>query len=291
MTTQKLKQYIDKVLGNNIRCLLPSYWWKRLFGLVVDKVEEVDTKITNLPTKKYVNDAVSNVSIAVDDIMSEYSENPVQNKVIKEYVDSKEYGTAVFVVGINDSTGDVYLSEEDIAQNKASYAKIKNKVPCRGTINFYTTDGTSKTWFYSITCTIVVGWHYAYSFANIRIMNVYVMAYFANQPIDVILGDNGSIEIYPSTGLLQHTALFINTTSAVYVKHNRGIYELMNLNVIIYPVYSLIEVNTNGTALFPATYERTKNSDGSISFNIDITKNDVKIRYSLNSDGTLTEIQ
>jgi hypothetical protein len=40
MTTQELKQYIDKVLGNGIRCLLPSYWWKRLFSLTLDKVDE-----------------------------------------------------------------------------------------------------------------------------------------------------------------------------------------------------------------------------------------------------------
>jgi hypothetical protein len=39
MTTQELKQYIDKVLGNNIRCLLPSYWWKKLFYNVVDNTE------------------------------------------------------------------------------------------------------------------------------------------------------------------------------------------------------------------------------------------------------------
>lgn len=36
---KELKQYIDRVLGNNIRCLLPSYWWKRLFGLVIDEVD------------------------------------------------------------------------------------------------------------------------------------------------------------------------------------------------------------------------------------------------------------
>jgi hypothetical protein len=40
MTTQELKQQIDKVLGNSIRCLLPSYWWKRLFNAVIDKVDE-----------------------------------------------------------------------------------------------------------------------------------------------------------------------------------------------------------------------------------------------------------
>lgn len=51
MTTQELKEYIGRVLGNGIRCLLPSYWWKRLFGLVVDKVEEVDNKVEDLKNK------------------------------------------------------------------------------------------------------------------------------------------------------------------------------------------------------------------------------------------------
>lgn len=49
MNTQELKQYIDRVLGNKIRCLLPSFWWKRLFGLVVDKVEEVEGRVLEVP--------------------------------------------------------------------------------------------------------------------------------------------------------------------------------------------------------------------------------------------------
>lgn len=40
MTTSELKSYIDRILGNNIRLLLPSYWWKRAFGAVIDKVDE-----------------------------------------------------------------------------------------------------------------------------------------------------------------------------------------------------------------------------------------------------------
>ena len=39
MTTKELRAYIDRTLGNSIRCLLPSYWWKRIFGLIVDEVE------------------------------------------------------------------------------------------------------------------------------------------------------------------------------------------------------------------------------------------------------------
>ena len=48
MTTQELKQYIDKVLGNNLRCLLPSYWWKRLFHHVVDRIDEVEQSASEL---------------------------------------------------------------------------------------------------------------------------------------------------------------------------------------------------------------------------------------------------
>lgn len=42
MTTQELRQSIDKVLGNSIRCLLPSYWWKRLFNQVADRIDEAE---------------------------------------------------------------------------------------------------------------------------------------------------------------------------------------------------------------------------------------------------------
>lgn len=40
MTTQELRQSIDKVLGNSIRCLLPSYWWKQLFHQVADVIDD-----------------------------------------------------------------------------------------------------------------------------------------------------------------------------------------------------------------------------------------------------------
>lgn len=53
MTTQELKNKIEKVLGNNIRCLLPSYWWKNLFHSVADRIDEVETTIT-----ENVNDMV-----------------------------------------------------------------------------------------------------------------------------------------------------------------------------------------------------------------------------------------
>jgi hypothetical protein len=52
MTTQELKQQIDKVLGNSIRCLLPSYWWKRLFNQVADRIDEVEQTTSQLIDSK-----------------------------------------------------------------------------------------------------------------------------------------------------------------------------------------------------------------------------------------------
>lgn len=53
MTTQELKNKIEKVLGNSIRCLLPSYWWKKLFNDVADRIDEVEATVT-----ENVNDMV-----------------------------------------------------------------------------------------------------------------------------------------------------------------------------------------------------------------------------------------
>ena len=47
MTIQELHTYIDRTLGNNVRCLLSSFWWKKLFHLVVDKVDEAENKISD----------------------------------------------------------------------------------------------------------------------------------------------------------------------------------------------------------------------------------------------------
>jgi hypothetical protein len=102
MTTNELKQYIDRVLGNSIRCLLPSYWWKRLFGLVVDKVEELDGKVAKKADKSQLSNKQNllisgeniktiqgesvigsgNIELPVDSALSDDSYNPVQNSVI-----------------------------------------------------------------------------------------------------------------------------------------------------------------------------------------------------------------
>lgn len=112
MTTSELKQQIEKVLGNSIRCLLPSYWWKRIFGLVLDAIEK-------LPDKQYVDKAVGNVKVVTDTVMSDTSTNAVQNKVIKQYVDNNA-GSCVVYFPIAGGT----LTAEQIGGNAASYQRL-----------------------------------------------------------------------------------------------------------------------------------------------------------------------
>ena len=72
MTTKELKSYIDRTLGNSVRCLLPSYWWKRLFELTLDKVDEVNNKIFvkgELPTVNSVSE-LNNLKLAKGSVAS-----------------------------------------------------------------------------------------------------------------------------------------------------------------------------------------------------------------------------
>jgi hypothetical protein len=73
MTTQELKQYIDKVLGNSIRCLLPSYWWKRLFNQVADRIDEVEQT-----TSKLIDSKVEEVKMPIVESESELYELKIE---------------------------------------------------------------------------------------------------------------------------------------------------------------------------------------------------------------------
>ena len=37
-----MKRYINQVLGDSLRCILPSFWWKRLLGKMVDRIESAE---------------------------------------------------------------------------------------------------------------------------------------------------------------------------------------------------------------------------------------------------------
>ena len=60
MNTKDLKNYINEVLGDSVRCLLPSFWWKKLFGEVVDTVESVEKSV-----EQKINNAIKDSNVPI----------------------------------------------------------------------------------------------------------------------------------------------------------------------------------------------------------------------------------
>lgn len=71
-----LKDTIDRILGSSLRCLLPSYWWKRIFGLLVD---EIDGKASRtVEDKVRVNTAyISNLRSRVSELENNVEDDAV----------------------------------------------------------------------------------------------------------------------------------------------------------------------------------------------------------------------
>lgn len=107
MTTNELKSYIDRILGNNIRLLLPSYWWKRAFGVVIDKIDEVEN---------------GGSSITVDSELSETSENPVQNKVITEVLAAIGTSMELFAKTMQENDADTLAQAKTYVEETTSTA-------------------------------------------------------------------------------------------------------------------------------------------------------------------------
>lgn len=47
VTYNDMKKEINRVLGNSLRCILPSFWWKRLLGKMVDKIESAESSASS----------------------------------------------------------------------------------------------------------------------------------------------------------------------------------------------------------------------------------------------------
>lgn len=47
VTYYDMKKEINRTLGNSLRCILPSFWWKRLLGKMVDKIESAENSASN----------------------------------------------------------------------------------------------------------------------------------------------------------------------------------------------------------------------------------------------------
>ena len=96
-------------------------------GTISAQLQQVDSSMSaastnpvqNKVVKEYIDSAVAGVTIPVDSSMSDASTNPVQNKVIKEYVDDAISGIPLAVVDAAMSD-----SSENAVQNKVIKAYV-----------------------------------------------------------------------------------------------------------------------------------------------------------------------
>ena len=107
MTRQELQALIDRVIGTKGIMRSSAWWVRKLFNKVLEYVES------------YTNKAVANAKVKSDTEMSDISINPVQNKVIKEYIDKNK-------VNVDSSMSS---SSNNPVQNRVIKAYVdKNKV-------------------------------------------------------------------------------------------------------------------------------------------------------------------
>lgn len=84
-----LKAYINKILGNSFRLILPSFWWKKIFNSITDELESnsikhdsIDRKIENL------TNTIDSISYANLNYMLVYHTN---NLALRFYTDTQSY--------------------------------------------------------------------------------------------------------------------------------------------------------------------------------------------------------
>lgn len=74
MNTKELRAYIDRLLGNSLRCLLPSYWWKRAFNVTADAIDNLAADTQG---------KIEKVQQGVDELKEKrvlYADNPQDHK-------------------------------------------------------------------------------------------------------------------------------------------------------------------------------------------------------------------
>lgn len=124
MTAQELNTYIDKVLGNSLRCLLPSYWWKRLLKLVVGYVDSVKDS-----TENQIKSVTENTENQIKD---------VRDKVVS--LDDMLMKSAFFKIGVTASAeGDVKI-ETDYGRFTIPSGETK-RIPFKTKFKFVSASG------------------------------------------------------------------------------------------------------------------------------------------------------
>jgi hypothetical protein len=101
MNTQDLKKFIDRVLGSSIRCLLPSYWWKRIFHAVVDKC---DAEVASVASA--VDSIEQEVGSKVDYVIVSGQDSDIEkNKEAYKFIKARGYDKPLYIWYRNTPTG------------------------------------------------------------------------------------------------------------------------------------------------------------------------------------------
>lgn len=118
MTRKELSAIIDKTVGSKGIMRASTWWVRRLFNKVVEYGES------------YTNSAVASVKVKCDTEMSSTSENPVQNKVIKEYVDNKKI----------DVDSSISSTSTNPVQNKIVKSYVDSRTAVDSAVNDYSSN-------------------------------------------------------------------------------------------------------------------------------------------------------
>jgi hypothetical protein len=117
MNTQELKKYINRVLGNKIRCLLPSFWWKKLFGEVVNAVESVEKHVNSVSkSTRELSTRISEIeensfnSSFIIDITYEELYRKRENELL---IPGQSYRITDYECTINDNDPDIIALDKD----------------------------------------------------------------------------------------------------------------------------------------------------------------------------------
>ena len=124
-----LKDKINRILGNNVRLLLPSYWWKRAFGLVADGLDSVEKLANSSQTRvDKLEKRVTSQDTRIEETISLVEENAlplVESKEDLESLDSPIGTIARVVREVGSQT--VKVADCYLTRNTDNYASEWDK--------------------------------------------------------------------------------------------------------------------------------------------------------------------
>lgn len=265
-----LKDKINRILGNNVRLLLPSYWWKRVFGMVVDEVDRVEQKVNTKVDKSYVDKALSNVST--------------------------DENSLVFTL-YTDIYGNVYESDEEIYQNELSTLTFLNKEDSdyKNLVLKWAVKENNKILYYTTLNPPLAGRGFnplsyeGVCFYDVDFGDGVLGGVMGNK--DVIFGTDGKATIMPHFGVNEANFIIAyhssaGTLSSSQKEQNKRMYDILSKTRISQlPIFVYLQFNAGFTTI-PVSVSKGAPED-STAFVLQGLQHEFYI-FVLQSDGNVT---